>query len=133
LVVAARTTLVLVSVHHYELADSTTDAAFREAVAEAETRDLFDLPGLAEYRFLHGVKGAREGRYAAQWVYESHEAWAGLWGPADDPLPPSEYPERWHVWEDELLDPLLVGDADDIEFTTYEVIRPDRKSAPDSG
>ncbi|MFC7228206.1 hypothetical protein N0B31_12400 [Salinirubellus salinus] len=120
--VAARTTPVLVSVHHYELTDSTTDEAFREAVGEAETRDLFDLPGLVEYRFLHGVKGAREGRYAAQWVYESREAWVELWGPADAPLPPSEYPQRWRVWEDELLGPLLVGEADDIEFTTYEVV-----------
>ena len=119
--VAARTTPVLVSVHHYELADPTADEAFREAIAEAESRDLFDLPGLVEYRFLHGVKGAREGRYAAQWIYESREAWAALWGPADDPLPPSEYPQRWRIWE-ALLGPLLVSDADDIEFTTYEVV-----------
>lgn len=112
---------MIVSVHHYELNDEATERAFRDAVREAERRGLFDLPGLVEYRFLYGVKGARDGRFAAKWTYESREAWTDLWGPVDDAVPRDEYPERWLVWEDELLAPVLDGHPDDVEYTSYEV------------
>lgn len=111
---------VIVSVHHYELAESATDRAFRDAVREAERRDLFDLPGLVEYRFLCGIKGVRKGGYAAVWTYESREAWEDLWGPIEDPISKDEYPESWTVWEDELLASVLDGDPDEIEYTSYE-------------
>lgn len=111
----------ILSVHEYELADAATDEEFREAVREAERRGLFDLPGLSEHRFLRGIKGRRRGGYTALWTYESREAWRALWGSVEDPVPKAEYPERWHVWEDELLAPLLAGDPDDVSYTTYEV------------
>jgi hypothetical protein len=111
---------MIVSIHHYELADGADEDAFREAVAEAERRDLFDLPGLADYQFLRGIKGDRDGAFTAVWTYESREAWEALWGPVDDPVPKDEYPERWQTWEEDLLGPLLPGDPDDIEFTSYE-------------
>lgn len=114
---------MIVSVHHYELTDDAESEDFERSIAEAEERDLFALPGLVEYRFVRGIKGARKARYAAIWEYESREAWEALWGPIDDPFPKAEYPERWKTWEDELLDPLLAGDPDDIEFTAYEAVR----------
>jgi hypothetical protein len=113
---------MIVSVHHYELAESATDRAFRAAVREAERRGLFDLPGLVDYRFLRGLKGARRDGYAALWTYESEAAWERLWGPVEDPVPKAEYPERWVEWEDDLLAPLLADDPDEIDYTSYEVI-----------
>jgi len=110
------------SIHHYELADSATSEQFREAVREAERRDLFALPGLESYQFLRGIKGARTDGFTALWTYESRDAWEALWGPVDDPISKDEYPETWRVWEDELLEPVLAGDPDDIEYTSYEVV-----------
>jgi hypothetical protein len=49
-------------------------------------------------------------------------------GACDDPLPPSAYSQRWRVWEDELLSSRLMDDADDIEFTTYEVLGEGREA-----
>ena len=112
----------VVSVHEYTLNEGVGPAAFEEAVAEAERRDLFDLPGLAEYRFLEGLRGENEGRYAALWTYESRAAWAELWGEPGEPIDPDEYPERWRTWEEELLAPLLDRDPDEIAFTSYEVL-----------
>jgi hypothetical protein len=109
-------------VHHYELAASATESVFEEAVREAQRRELFALPGLVEYRFLRGIKGTREGGHTALWTYESRQAWRELWGPVGDPVPKDEYPAEWVTWEDELLAPLLRGDPDEIEFTSYEVI-----------
>lgn len=47
---------LIVSVHHYVLAESTTEEEFHETVREAERRGLFELPGLIEFRFLQGIK-----------------------------------------------------------------------------
>lgn len=112
---------MIVSIHEYELAESTTEQEFRDAVREAQRRDLFDLPGLVEYRFLHGIRGDREGSYTAVWTYESREAWRNLWGPVDDPVTTEEYPDGWTEWEDDLLAPLLSEDPDDVDYTSYEV------------
>ena len=101
---------------------SAAPGDFREAVREAERRDLFDLPGLVEYRFLRGIKGARTGGFTAVWTYESREAWQEIWGPVDDPVSKEEYPDRWVVWEDELLAPILTEDPDEIEYTSYETL-----------
>ena len=113
---------MIVSIHNYGLAESATEEDFREAVREAERRELFDLPGLVEYQFLYGIKGARSGGFTAVWTYESREAWQELWGPVDDPVSKEEYPDRWVVWEDDLLAPILADDPDEIEYTSHEVI-----------
>ncbi|MGQ5517598.1 hypothetical protein [Halococcus saccharolyticus] len=110
----------VVSVHEYTLAAGVDSAAFERAVAEAERRGLFDLPGLVEYRFLEGLRGDHRDSYAALWIYESREAWEELWGAPGAPIEADEYPERWLTWENELLAPLLDCDPDDIAFTSYE-------------
>ena len=114
---------MIVSVHHYELAESTPPSEFRDAVAEAVNRGLFeDVPGLVDYRIGRGIKGDRTDKFAAVWTYESRKAWVDVWGPVGDPVPKSEYPDAWLEWEDELLDPLLADDPDEIEYTSYELI-----------
>lgn len=114
---------MVVSVHHYVLAESAAPAEFREAVAEARSRGLFErIPGLVEYRIGRGIKGARAGQFAAVWVYESKEAWVDVWGPVDDPVPKTDYPDPWRTWEDELLAPVLADDPDTIEYTSYDLI-----------
>lgn len=114
---------MVVSVHHYELAESAAPSEFREAVSAAVNRGLFEqIPGLIEYRIGHGIRGARTGEFAALWVYESKEAWVDVWGPVGDPVAKSDYPEPWLTWEDELLDPILADDPDTITYTSYELI-----------
>ncbi|WP_418285285.1 hypothetical protein [Halorubrum sp. DTA46] len=114
---------MVVSVHHYELSESATPSEFRDAVNEAVDRGLFEnVPGLVDYRIGRGIRGDRAGRFAAVWIYESREAWADVWGPADDPVTRTDYPDEWLTWEDELLDPLLSEDPDAIEYTSYELV-----------
>ena len=57
------------------------------------------------------------------WVYESREAWERLWGTLERPLERTQYPEKWRVWEEELLAPILRGHPDAITFTAYEELR----------
>jgi heme-degrading monooxygenase HmoA len=109
----------VISIHEYELKRDVQDATFEGALREAERRGLFDLPGLVGHHFLRGLKGARRGRYAAVWIFESREAWERLWGTVDRPKPPADYPEAWKVWENEILAPLLDQDPDTIRFTSY--------------
>jgi len=112
---------MILSIHHYELAASAEPADFHSAVEEAISRELFErIPGLVDYHIGQGIKGAREGKFAAVWLYESREAWEDVWGPVDDPVPKAEYPDAWLVWEDELLDPVLSEDPDSIEYTSYK-------------
>jgi len=115
----------VVSVHEYELRPGVSPADFERALGDAERRGLFDLPGLREHHFLRGLKGARRGGYAAIWIFDSREAWEKLWGPPGAPLPPSQYPAKWQVWENEILAPLLCQDPDTIRFTSYEEIGTD--------
>jgi hypothetical protein len=78
-----------VSVHHYVLAPTATGSGFRDAVAEAVDRGLFEsIPGLVEY------------------------------------------PDAWRTWEDELLDPLLATDPDEIENTTSDRLADSRADPP---
>jgi hypothetical protein len=109
----------VISVHEYELKPGVTDAAFEQAIRDAERRGLFALPGLAAHHIVRGLKGHRRGRYAAIWIFDSVEAWEALWGPVDAPRPPADYPETWRVWEQEVLAPLLNQDPDTIRFTSY--------------
>lgn len=114
---------MVVSVHHYELAKSASPTDFRDAVEEAVSRKLFEcIPGLVVYRIGRGIRGARTGKFAAVWIYESHEAWTEVWGPVGDPVPKSEYPAAWLTWEDELLEPILRDDPDAIEYTSYQLL-----------
>ena len=113
---------MIVSVHHYELAESVTETEFHDTVREAERRGLFDLPGLVEYRFLRGIKGTRKDGYTALWTYENRQAWQDLWGSSKDPVPQDDYPDQWKQWEEEFLAPLISGDPDDIDYTSYELI-----------
>lgn len=113
----------IVSVHEYELKPGVEPAEFERAVRNAEQRGLFDLPSLNDHYFLRGLKGGRRGSYAAIWIFESREAWEKLWGPPGAPLPPSQYPLKWQVWEKEILAPLLSQDPDTIRFTSYQEVR----------
>jgi heme-degrading monooxygenase HmoA len=110
----------LISVHEYELKPRTDPKRFEQTVRDAETRGLFDLPGLISHHFVRGVKGARREAYAAVWVYESREAWERLWGTLEQPRTPEAYPEKWRIWEQELLAPILNDHPDAIRFTAYE-------------
>lgn len=114
---------MIVSVHHYELAESADESDFRDAVEEAVDRELFEnVPGLVEFRIGRGIRGARTGKFVAIWTYESRDAWTDVWGEAGDPIPKSDYPQEWLVWEDELLDPVLAEDPDEIDYTSYELL-----------
>lgn len=108
----------MISLHEYELAPGATLEDFAEVARVAESRGLFDLEGLEDYRFLEGIRGAGAGGPAALWRWESGEAWEELWGPAGDPKPAAEYPPGWREWE-ELLEPVLADDPDEIRFTSY--------------
>lgn len=110
----------VISIHEYELKRGSNPEQFEQIVREAEARGLFELPGLRSHHFVKGVRGARRNGYAAVWVYESREAWEQLWGTLANPRGPSGYPEKWRIWEGELLAPILSGHPDAITFTAYE-------------
>jgi hypothetical protein len=76
------------------------------------------------HHFLRGVKGGRRGGYAAVWVYESRQAWEQLWGTLDRPRRSDEYPEKWRIWENEFLAPILSSDPNAIRFMAYEELAP---------
>ena len=113
----------MISIHEYDLRPGSGAGRFEEAIRAAEARGLFELPGLTAHHFIKGVKGARNDAYAAVWVYESREAWERLWGTLERPLERTQYPEKWRVWEEELLAPILSGHPDAITFTAYEELR----------
>lgn len=108
--------------HEYELKPGAQPDAFERALHEAEGRGLLALPGLVDHHFLRGLKGARRGRYAAVWVYESTEAWEALWGTPMSPRPFFQYAENWRIFEGEVLAAFLKQDPDTIRFTTYQGI-----------
>jgi hypothetical protein len=110
----------VVSVHEYELKLGIDPASFEQAVRAAEARGLLRLPGLVGHHFLRGIKGNRQGRYAAVWIYESREAWQRLWGTPAEPRRFPDYPENWRIWEEEVLAPLLSEIPDAIAFTAYD-------------
>jgi hypothetical protein len=114
---------MIVSIHQYELADSASPTDFRDAVTMAVDENLFDaIPGLVDYRIGRGIKGSRTDQFAAVWVYESKASWEAVWGPVDDPVPKPAYPDAWLRWEDDLLDPVLADDPNNIEYPSYEVV-----------
>jgi len=110
----------IISIHEYDLKPEVTPEQFERLLCDAEARGLLRLPGLIAHHFVKGAKGARRGAYAAVWIYESREAWERLWGSAEQPRPPEEYPEAWKIWEGECLAPVLADHPDAIRFTAYE-------------
>ena len=110
----------VVSIHEYQLKPDANQIAFERAFRNAEERGLFGLRGLIEHHFLKGLKGAHQAGYSAIWIYESQEAWEMLWGPLECPVQPPEYPEKWKIWENEILAPFLTQHPDRIRFTSYE-------------
>jgi hypothetical protein len=112
----------IVSIHEYELKLGADAELFERAIGDAEARGLLRLPGLTAHCFVRGLKGARSGRYAAIWTYESREAWERLWGPPGNPKRWHDYPESWRTWEAEVLAPFLAQHPDAIRYTAYEVL-----------
>jgi hypothetical protein len=110
----------IISVHEYALRESAESTEFEFAGREARERGLLKLPGLEQSYLLSAIKGTRRGEYAAVWIYESREAWEGLWGPSDQPFGRGDYPGDWRIWEDEVLRPFLVEEPDKIAYTAYE-------------
>jgi heme-degrading monooxygenase HmoA len=110
----------IISIHEYELKPGIAPEQFERLLGDAEARGLLQLPGLIAHHFVKGAKGARRGAYAAVWIYESREAWERLWGTAEQPRPPEEYPDAWKIWERECLAPFLADHPDAVRFTAYE-------------
>ena len=110
----------VISIHECGLKQGSGAQRFEHAIRTASARGLFELPGLTAHHFVKGLKGARTDAYAAVWIYESREAWERLWGPINHPRGREEYPEKWRIWEEELLAPILSVDPDAIRFTAYE-------------
>ena len=126
----------IISIHEYELRPDVDTARFERSLRDADARGLLRLPGLLEHHFVKGARGVRRGAYAAVWVYESREAWEHLWGRAEHPRRPEEYPKTWKTWEQEVLAPFLTGDPDAIRFTAYEELErdpPEIASVPGDG
>lgn len=109
----------VISVHEYSLKQGVHEADFRDAIDRAKELGLFQLPGLMDYYFVKGIKGIRQGQFSAIWIYESREFWEQLWGSPENPVGKEHYPKNWQIWEDEILAPLIEGDPDRIEYTTY--------------
>jgi hypothetical protein len=110
----------VISIHEYKLRHGVTSEQFEATVENARNQELFDLPGLVEYHFLKRIRGTKMVEYSAIWTYENRDVWERLWGKTDNPLEKEEYPEKWKIWEDELLAPLLSQDPDRIDFAAYE-------------
>jgi hypothetical protein len=119
----------IISVHEYVLKPGADESRFEQALQDAAARGLVRLPGLIGFHFVKGIKGVRQGGYAAIWVYESRAAWEALWGTPERPRAAKDYPATWHVWEDEVLAPFLYQDPDRISFTTYEALEPHGSAA----
>jgi heme-degrading monooxygenase HmoA len=112
----------VISIHEYKLKNGVSSEQFEAAVDTARRRELFSLPGLIEHRFLRRIRGTRKVEFTAIWIYENRESWEKLWGKADDPIQKENYPEKWKIWEDEILAPLLAQDPDRIDYAAYEEI-----------
>ncbi|MFC2043066.1 hypothetical protein ACFLUA_02820 [Chloroflexota bacterium] len=110
----------VISVHEYILRPDVKEVDFENAVQEASRRGLLQFAGLDEYHFVRGIRGTQSGCYGTIWIYESKEAWEMLWGSVEKPLSRVDYPEKWKVWEQEVLAPFLEDAPDKIRFTAYE-------------
>lgn len=109
----------IISVHEYLLRRGAAATEFEAALRAARNRGLLTLPGLERSYLLKGLRGLRQDRYAAVWIYGSREAWERLWGPLEAPYGGDRYPHNWRVWEDEVLAPYLAEEPDEITYTAY--------------
>ncbi|MGD8293794.1 MAG: hypothetical protein PVF37_18925 [Desulfobacterales bacterium] len=109
----------VISIHEYILKPGVSERQFESAILGAKKRGLLNLTGLVDHYLVKGIRGSRNGLYAAVWIYESKEAWENLWGPIDEPISKADYPENWKSWENEVLLPFLDQDPDNINFTSY--------------
>jgi hypothetical protein len=110
----------VISVHEYKLKSGVSSEQFEMAVKNARKRELFNLPGLIGYHFLKCIRGTRKIDYAAIWIYEDKASWEKLWGKSDNPFKKEGYPEKWKIWENEILAPLLTQDPDRIYYAAYK-------------
>lgn len=110
----------VISVHEYKLKDGVSRQQFEAAVEDARQADLFSLAGLIDCHFVQRIRGTRDIEFAAIWMYESRESWERLWGKVGQPVRKEHYPEKWKIWEDEILAPLLAQDPDRIDYAAYE-------------
>jgi len=110
----------VISIHEYKLKKGVSGEQFERAVEKARERELFRLPGLMQYHFLKRIRGTRKVDYTAIWIYKDLETWEKIWGKAERPITKELYPEKWKIWEDELLAPLLTQEPDHIYFAAYE-------------
>ena len=110
----------VISIHEYILKPGVSERRFVNAILNAKKHGLLNLPGLLDYYMVKGIRGFRNGLYAAVWIYESKEAWESLWGPIEKPLSKADYPQNWKVWENEVLFPFLDQEPDKIKFTSYQ-------------
>lgn len=110
----------VISIHEYKLKNGKSSEQFEVAVENARQQELFSLPGLIEHYFLKRIRGTRKVEYTAIWIYENREAWEKLWGKANNPVKKEDYPEKWKIWEDEILAPLIASDPDSIDYAAYE-------------
>ena len=106
--------------HEYILRTDVKEVDLENAVQEAHRHGLLQFAGIEEYHFVRCIRCAQSDCYGTIWNYESKEAWEMLWGSAGKPLSREDYPEKWKVWEQEVLAPFLEDDPDKIRFTAYE-------------
>jgi hypothetical protein len=110
----------VISIHEYRLKNGVSFEQFEAAVDNARRRGLFNLPGLIDHHFLRRIRGTRKIEFTTIWIYENRNSWEKLWGKADDPIQKENYPEKWKIWENQILAPLLDQDPDRIDYAVYE-------------
>ena len=110
----------IISIHEYKLKSGISNRQFELTVKSARKQGLFDLPGLIQYHFLKRIRGTRNVDYAAIWIYKNQSLWQKLWGKPDKPVDKDCYPEKWKIWEEQLLAPLLAQDPDRIFYAAYK-------------
>lgn len=111
----------IVSLHLYKLQPGIEPEALKQAARAAAELGLFNLEGLEQWTFGARVKGRLPCDACSIWVYSSLEVWQALWGPAQAPLPPEDYPAGWRVWEEDYLAPLLDRPPDRIDFSSFQI------------
>jgi hypothetical protein len=57
----------VISIHEYILKPGLNEEQFEKAVLAAQERGLLELPGLVDYYLVKGIRGFRNGLYAAIW------------------------------------------------------------------
>ena len=110
----------VISIHEYILKKRVTCEQFEKAIEKARNQELFNLPGLTAHYFLKYIRGSRKVKYAAIWIYQDRKSWEKLWGPAEKPVKKENYPVKWKIWENDILEPLLAQDPNRIYYTAFE-------------